>query len=93
VIKWKLNLLMADRRITGKELAAELDIHPNTIYRLRRMDEMPSIDGNLLDRLCEVLRCNVTDLIERIPRNDMTKVTSEYCRTTAKGTVQLRGDC
>lgn len=70
MIKWKLNLLMADRRITGKELAAELDIHPNTIYRLRRMDEMPSIDGNLLDRLCEVLRCNVTDLIERIPRND-----------------------
>lgn len=69
-IKWRLNRLMAERRISGKDLAKELNVHPNTIYRLRRTDEMPSIDGNMLEKLCDALRCELTDLIERLPNGN-----------------------
>ncbi|HYX18568.1 MAG TPA: helix-turn-helix transcriptional regulator [Nostoc sp.] len=69
-IKWRLNRLMAERRISGKDLAKELNVHPNTIYRLRRTDEMPSIDGNMLEKLCNVLGCELTDLIERGPNGN-----------------------
>ena len=69
MIRWKLNLVMAERRVTGKVLATQLNVHPNTIYRLRRNDEMPSIDGNTLERLCKVLQCEPVDLIERLQEN------------------------
>lgn len=70
-IKWKLNRLMAERRISGKDLAKEINVHPNTIYRLRRTDEMPSIDGNMLEKLCNALECELTELIERAPNGNV----------------------
>jgi len=66
MIIWRLNRLMAERRVTGKELATRLAVHPNTISKLRRTDEMPLINGELLDKLCNYLNCNLTDLIERV---------------------------
>ena len=69
-IKWRLNRLMAERRISGKDLAKEINVHPNTIYRLRRTDEMPSIDGNMLEKLCNALGCELTELIERAPNGN-----------------------
>jgi putative transcriptional regulator len=69
-IKWKLNRLMAERRISGKDLAKEINVHPNTIYRLRRTDEMPSIDGNILEKLCNALGCELTELIECAPNDN-----------------------
>lgn len=61
---------MAERRISGKDLAKEINVHPNTIYRLRQTDEMPSIDGNMLEKLCNALECELTDLIERAPNGN-----------------------
>lgn len=69
-IKWRLNRLMAERRISGKDLAKEINVHPNTIYRLRQTDEMPSIDGNMLEKLCNALECELTDLIEHAPNGN-----------------------
>ena len=70
IIKWRLNRLMAERRVSGKDLAEQLNVHPNTIYRLRRTDEMPSIDGNMLEKLCNALECELSELIERAPNGN-----------------------
>lgn len=67
MIIWKLNEIMALRRFSGKVLAEKLDIHPNTISRLRKTDEMPTINGDLLEKLCIALSCSPYDLIEYIP--------------------------
>ncbi len=65
MIYWKLNRVMADKRITGKELAQMLEVHPNTVSKLRRTDEMPSINGRMLAKLCQMLQCQFTDLLEQ----------------------------
>lgn len=67
MIRWRLNQLMAQKRISGKDLARALETHPNTIYRLRRTDEMPMLDGERLNNLCLVLGCVPTDLIDYVP--------------------------
>lgn len=70
MITWKLNEVMAARRMTGKALAEFVDAHPNTISRLRKESRMPSIDGEMLNRLCSALNCHPNDLIEYTPDTD-----------------------
>ena len=65
MIIWRLNRVMAEQRITGKQLAEMLGVHPNTVSKLRRSDEMPSINGETLELLCKYLKCQFTDLIEQ----------------------------
>lgn len=72
MIVWKLNQIMALRRFSGKQLAEKLEIHPNTISRIRKTDQMPTIDGNLLEKLCLALDCSPSDLIEYIPPEGQT---------------------
>ena len=67
MIKWHLNRVMADRRIRGKTLASWLGVHPNTVYRLRNADTMPSVDGELLENLCKLLDCRLWELVEQVP--------------------------
>lgn len=73
MIIWKLRQLMEEKRITGKELAERVGKHYNTIYRFRESNEMPSIDGNLLNKLCNALDCSLNDLVEFIPDVRPTK--------------------
>jgi len=63
MITWRLNEIMAERRMSGKDLAEILKTHPNTVYRMRKVERMPSIDGETLDKLCEALDCTPNDLI------------------------------
>jgi len=49
--KWKLAELMARHRISNKELAAYLDMRPNSITDLKRAESMPRINGEQLDRI------------------------------------------
>lgn len=71
VIKWTLREWMARHKIKSKELAAELGMHQNSVTRLKNADELPRIDGDLLDRLCKALdklsgtQVNLSDLIDR----------------------------
>ncbi|NJL57294.1 helix-turn-helix domain-containing protein [bacterium] len=67
MIRWKLNSVMAEKRKKGKELAEQLNVHPNTIYRLRRADRMPSLTEELLSGLCQSLECKPCDLLEYTP--------------------------
>jgi putative transcriptional regulator len=67
MIKWKLNELMGVNKISGKDLAEKISQHPNTVSRMRRSECMPPINGELLDKLCCVLNCTPSDLIEFLP--------------------------
>jgi len=67
MIKWKLNSVMAERRKTGQRLAEQLHVHPNTVYRLKKTDRMPSLNEELLNGLCEFLECKPCDLLEYVP--------------------------
>ena len=67
MIKWKLNNVMAEKRKTGQWLAKQLRVHPNTIYRLKKADRMPSLTEELLSGLCQFLECNPCDLLEYTP--------------------------
>lgn len=47
----------------NKDLAAVLGIHPNSVYRLRRMDRMPQLDEKRLEGICRALGCSPGDLL------------------------------
>lgn len=67
VIRWKLNEVMAKRRVRNKDLAEALDITENSVYRLRKTDEMPRLTPERLDGICAVLQCQPGDLLEWVP--------------------------
>ncbi len=70
VIRWKLNELMAQKRIRNKDLAAALGITENSVYRLRRIDEMPRLSPERLNGICAVLKCQPGELLEWVSDND-----------------------
>ncbi|WP_195970424.1 helix-turn-helix domain-containing protein [Clostridium thermobutyricum] len=63
MVKCKIHLLMAEHRMTQKELSALTGIRPNTISGYYN-DTFKLIDRNHLDKFCEVFNCKIEDLIE-----------------------------
>ncbi len=70
VIRWKLNEVMARKRIRNKDLAQDLGITETSIYRLRKTDEMPRLSPERLNGLCAVLKCQPGELLEWVPDDD-----------------------
>ncbi len=72
-VRWKLRMVMADRKITNKALAEELEMNPVSISKLKSNDDLPEIGGEALAKVCEAvtklsgLPCTLDDLIEYIP--------------------------
>lgn len=62
-LKWKLKDLMTERKITNKLLAESMGIHRNTVLLLKEEDPV-MIRMKHLETLCEVLKCQPSDLIE-----------------------------
>lgn len=69
MIRWKLRVVMADRHMSTQELADKMGMSRVSISRLRNTpnDAYPRITGEVLDKLCRVLKCQPTDLIEYHP--------------------------
>jgi len=66
MIKIHLSRILGEKRITQAELARQTGIRPSTINDIyNEIAERLNID--YLDRICEYLECNITDLIEYIP--------------------------
>ena len=63
MIKWRLRVLMAERKISNKQLAEMTGIHRVTISRLKNMDELTQISGDVLNSLCKVLDVHPGDLL------------------------------
>lgn len=66
MIRWKLRVVMADRHMSTQELAERMGMSRVSISRLRNTpnDSYPRITGEVLDKLCTVLNCQPSDLIE-----------------------------
>lgn len=62
----KLWKLLIDKKMTQAELRKAADIAPNTMTKLRR-DE--PVNLSILGRTCEVLKCDIGDIMEFIPEN------------------------
>lgn len=67
MIRWKLNEVMARQRVRNKDLAEALNITENSVYRLRKADEMPRLTPQRLDGICAILQCQPGDLLEWLP--------------------------
>ena len=55
MIRWRLRILMAEKKITNKELAQLSGIHPTSISKLKNADEIEQISGRVLNNLCNGL--------------------------------------
>lgn len=64
MIRWKLNEVMARKRIRNKDLAQALEVTETSIYRLRKTDEMPRLTPERLNGLCVALDCQPGELLE-----------------------------
>ncbi|MBP5971630.1 MAG: helix-turn-helix transcriptional regulator [Brasilonema angustatum HA4187-MV1] len=76
VIRWKLNEVMARKRVRNKDLAEALGITENSVYRLRKVDEMPRLIPERLNGICKALNCQPGELLEYEPDDGDGKVVS-----------------
>lgn len=70
VIHWKLNEVMARKRVRNKELAVALGISENSVYRLRKTDEMPRLTPERLNGICTALSCQPGELLQWEPDSE-----------------------
>ncbi|MEY3255349.1 MAG: hypothetical protein RLZZ29_480 [Cyanobacteriota bacterium] len=76
VILWKLNEVMARKRVRNKDLAEALGITENSVYRLRKVDEMPRLTPERLNGICKALNCQPGELLEYVPDDNDGKLVS-----------------
>lgn len=66
MIKMKLHLLMAQHRMSQKEVSEKTGIHAPTINKYYN-DKAMSINIDHITKLCKLFNCTVGDLIEYVP--------------------------
>lgn len=69
MVKIHLSKLLGERRWTQKDLARVTGIRPSTINEWYH-EIIPRLNVEHIDKICEALDCQITDLIEYIP-NEM----------------------
>lgn len=63
MIRIKLSEVLGRKKMTRKKLSELIGVRPNTIGDLYN-EKVRKIDLDILDRMCTVLECNVSDLLE-----------------------------
>ncbi|MBE9164276.1 helix-turn-helix transcriptional regulator [Tychonema sp. LEGE 06208] len=63
MIRWKLAVVMADRNISNKELAARIGMHPTSVSKIKTRRRLTRIDEATLSALCKALNCQPGDLM------------------------------
>jgi putative transcriptional regulator len=66
MILWRLKEVAAARRMSGAELAEKVGVSANSIYRLWRPTTMPRLEHDMLDKLCNALKCQPGDLLTQV---------------------------
>ncbi|MEG3437919.1 helix-turn-helix transcriptional regulator [Pannus brasiliensis CCIBt3594] len=63
-IKWRLNVLMAERYLKNKDLIEATGLHPVTVSKLKNSQEMPErLERSTIEKLCTALNCQPGDLM------------------------------
>lgn len=71
VIKWRLAAVMADREMDYRQVAKATGLHHVTINKLKNSYEMPPrLDRTTLEKLCQVLGCQPSELLRYVPTED-----------------------
>ncbi len=52
MIRWQLRMLMAEKKITNKELSERSGVHRTSISKLKNIDEIGLISGRVISSLC-----------------------------------------
>lgn len=65
MIQITLDKVLVDRKITSKELAAEIGITPVNLSKLKT-GKAKGVRFETLDKLCEVLNCQPGDLLAHV---------------------------
>ncbi|MEZ2303461.1 MAG: helix-turn-helix domain-containing protein [Microcoleus sp.] len=63
MIRWKLAVVMAERNISNKELAALMGMHPTSVSKIKTRRRLTRIDEATLSALCRALKCQPGDLM------------------------------
>lgn len=72
VVKWRLAAVMADREMDYRQVAQAAGLHPVTVNKLKNSYEMPPrLDRTTLEKLCQVLNCQPSDLLRYIPNSEI----------------------
>lgn len=66
MIKFKVKVMLAMRDMTQKELAEKTGIRPPTISAIC-LGTIKHLPVDALDKICEALTCQPSDLMEHIP--------------------------
>ena len=66
MIKIHLSRILGEKRISQAELARQTGIRPSTISEIYN-EIAERLNINHIDKICEYLECDITDLIEYIP--------------------------
>ena len=71
MIRIRLSALLGEQRITQAELARKTGIRPATINELyHELSERINLEH--IDRICEVLECDISDLLRYEPSKEST---------------------
>ncbi|NOW85516.1 putative transcriptional regulator [Clostridium beijerinckii] len=66
MVKIHLSKILGEKRWTQADLSRKTGIRPNTISELYN-ELVDRVSLEQLDRICEVLECDLNDLLEYIP--------------------------
>ena len=62
----RLDVVMALHKVKGQDLAAEIDLTPANLSKLKS-GHVKAIRFSTLERLCRALNCQPGDLLEYVP--------------------------
>lgn len=65
-IHWNLATLAQERGMNGAQIARQLGLHKSTVCLWLKTPSLPGIHkkDQVLERLCQILDCDLSDLIE-----------------------------
>ncbi len=70
-IRVTLDVMLAKRKIKGKELAGKVGITEQNVSVLRT-GKVKGVRFSTLERICEVLECQPGDILEYVPDDGVT---------------------